>query len=215
MSNDPTTTPVAEGDTQAPTATPADTVEKPRIEYTPEQQAHLQGLIDAAVARAKKSTLAEVEELRTKASKFDELEEAQKTELQRAQEAAERYKSELDAAHNAIKEAELRQQVFDAAVAANAVNAGQVFALIKPDLGEGADVAAAVSAFLDSNPHFVKQTSPQRVPVAQAPGLGAKAPEAGILSISELSKLTADDYVKSPELLARAKASREWHAKNG
>jgi ABC-type transporter Mla subunit MlaD len=200
-------TDIATPDTQ-PT-TPEDSaapLSKARIEYTPEQQAHLQTLIDAAVARAKKGASTEVETLRQKAARLDELEEAQKTELQKAQEAADRYRQEAEQAQATIKEAAVRQTVFEAAVAGNAVNAAQVFALIKADLQEGDDVAAAVGAFLEANPHFVKPTGPTVPHLAPAPGLGTKTAEPGIMS--------RDDYLKDPDLLKRAKASREWHAKH-
>lgn len=185
-----------------------------KVHYTAEQQEHINNLISRAVARAKSEADKARGELEAKASKWDEWEQAQKSELERAREEADKYRSELEQAQATIKEADLRSQVFTAASKSNAVNASQVFALVKDQLVEGANIEEIVSAFLDENPHFVASKAPGvQVPTVQ--GASKQDRTEGMMSLAELQALTAQQLASDPALMARAKAAQAHYAKNG
>lgn len=165
-------------------------------------------------SRVTKKYQDEIDSLKVKASKYDELEQAKKSELEKANEASSKYKSELDAALARIADLEQGSNVSAIATKLGAINASQVYALVKDQLTADADTEQVVKSFLDENPHFVRSeasTPPPTVPVvASLSKQGSKE----IFSKEELAQFSAEDYMRDPELLRKAKASREWHSRN-
>ena len=73
-------------------------------------QAEMDSIIEGRLAREKQK-YADYESLREKAGKYDELQEAQKSELQKATEQTEALKKELDQLKNANKLKDIREKV--------------------------------------------------------------------------------------------------------
>ena len=74
-------------------------------------QEEVDALIKKRLARAKSDVPADYEELKSKAQKFDELEEANKTELQKATEQLEKLKSDIAKRDEADKLRAIKAQV--------------------------------------------------------------------------------------------------------
>lgn len=91
MADESTTTPATEDTTQTQPADGSGGGE-PRT-FTQEQ---VDKMIQARVARVKSTPPADYEELKAKAAKLDELEEANKTELEKAQGSADKWRSKAD-----------------------------------------------------------------------------------------------------------------------
>lgn len=85
-----TTTPTTEDTTQTGTADPSGKATEPKT-FTQEQ---VDRIVQERLARAKATPPADYEDLKAKAARLDELEEAQKTELERATEAASKASAE-------------------------------------------------------------------------------------------------------------------------
>ena len=73
-------------------------------------QAEMDSIIEGRLAREKQK-YADYESLKEKAGKYDELQEAQKSELQKATEQTEALKKELDQLKNANKLKDIREKV--------------------------------------------------------------------------------------------------------
>ena len=73
-------------------------------------QAEMDSIIEGRLAREKQK-YADYENLKEKAGKYDELQEAQKSELQKATEQTEALKKELDQLKNANKLKDIREKV--------------------------------------------------------------------------------------------------------
>ncbi len=74
-------------------------------------QSEVDEIIKKRLARVKNETPADYEELKSKAQKFDELEDANKTELQKATEELERLKGDIAARDAQDKQRTLKEQV--------------------------------------------------------------------------------------------------------
>lgn len=74
-------------------------------------QAEVDEIVKKRLARQKNNTPADYDELKEKAAKFDELEAANKTELQRATDELDKLKADIAKRDAADKEAQLKQQV--------------------------------------------------------------------------------------------------------
>jgi len=77
----------------------------------PKTQEELDELIEGRMARLKRAQKSTMEELEAKAAKYDQLEEAGKTELEKAQGQADAAKTELEKLKSKIAQDELRAQV--------------------------------------------------------------------------------------------------------
>lgn len=78
---------------------------------TKEGRTFTQEEVNSLLARERKSTEAKYSDYVEKAKKFDEFEESQKTELQKANERAEKLQAELDARAKADAVREMKQKV--------------------------------------------------------------------------------------------------------
>lgn len=74
-------------------------------------QAEVDEIVKKRLARSKNNTPADYDELKDKAAKFDELQAANKTELQKATEELDKLKADIAARDAADKETQLKQQV--------------------------------------------------------------------------------------------------------
>jgi hypothetical protein len=104
------------------------------------------------------------DELKTKAAKLDELEAANRTELEKLQTAATAEKARADAAESKMKEALRRSAVVAAAQRAGAVDPDAVYALLNKDEvtigddGQVTGVEEAVKALLVAKEYLVGKT---------------------------------------------------------
>lgn len=123
-------------------------------------QAELDKIVQERVARAKSTPPADYEDLKTKAAELDKLQEAQKTELEKAQERAEKAERDAEAA------AELVQRTkTDSAIVAEAAKRGAdtdvVVSLLDRSAvefdsdGAPTNIADAVDALLKAKPFLV------------------------------------------------------------
>ncbi|HET6908896.1 MAG TPA: phage scaffolding protein [Mycobacteriales bacterium] len=150
---DTTATGAAGGSTDT-TSTDTSTTEK-----LPKSQAELDKLIQDRLAR-QKAQFADYDDLKTKASEFDKLQDAQKTELEREREA--RTAAE-QAAADALARAQrtaLASAVVAEAAKAGAVDPDAVLALLPADAVTVADdgtvtgAADAIKALLEAKPYL-------------------------------------------------------------
>lgn len=74
-------------------------------------QEELNKIVEGRVAKERAKANADYEELRAKASKFDEMEEARKSELQKATEKADKLQAQLDAINKANEIREIKEKV--------------------------------------------------------------------------------------------------------
>ena len=162
-------------------------------------QEELDRIVQDRLARAKREEPADYKELKAQAAKWAEYEESQKTELEKAQNAAKAAQKE---AAQAIARA--NQQLTDAAILTEASKAK----MLKPEhapllvdknsvtIGDDGQVTGAqeaVTAFLEANPEYVGKG---RVadPVAQ----GARGtPTPGQITREELKGMSSAEIVKA------------------
>ena len=121
-------------------------------------QTELDRIVQDRVARARP---ADYDDLKAKATKFDEIDAANKSELEKAQEAARKASEERDTARSEVQEMSKRTAVFAAAVKAGAVDPDAVHALLDKNavtIGNDGQVTGAdeaVKALLESKPYLV------------------------------------------------------------
>lgn len=126
----------------------------------PQSQAELDRIVEERLARERRRT-SDYDELKAKATKYDELEESQKDELQREKDAREKAEREKDEALASARTTLLRASVIAEAASQNAVKPEQVFRLLDTteiefdDDGQPKGVAEAVKALLAENDHLV------------------------------------------------------------
>jgi len=108
-----------------------------------------------------RAKFADYDQLREKAKKYDELDEQNKSELEKAQQRAEAAEQVAADAREEARATRLRTAVITEAVAQKAAKPDQVFRLIDAaefdldDNGEPTNAAAVVEAFLADNPHML------------------------------------------------------------
>lgn len=155
-------------------------------------QAELDAIVKDRLARAK-SQFADYDDLKGKAAKFDEIDAASKSELEKAQaKIAEAEKKAADALDRA-KTASLKSAVLDAAHKANAVDGDAVFALLDKskvtvsDDGAVTGIDDALKALLAEKPYLVgKATTPQG---GSADGGARGVPVQGQLTEADIKRL--------------------------
>jgi hypothetical protein len=122
-------------------------------------------MVQQRIARVKSIPPADYEDLKAKASKFDELDAASKSELEKANERAERAEKErLDAIETANKRL-IAAEILAEASAQKALKPEHMHRLIDTgevtvgDDGQVTGVKEAVEAFLKANPEYVGRPS--------------------------------------------------------
>ena len=133
-------------------------------------QAEMDSIIGERLKRAREK-YADYDELKAKAAKFDEAEEASKSELQKAVEERDRLKAKLDKLE---AEAERAEQV----------------AKVAAEQGVDAALLARMSGDVEDNAKFLKEQ------MANAPKYGA-VPDFGEANAPAGKKSTADQFAES------------------
>ena len=151
-----------------------------------------------------RAKFADYDELKTKALKWAEVEESQKSEVQKAREAAQTAIAQADTLRARIRQ----QAVVTAAIKGGAVNPEQVAALVGIDDIEDSEDSTAigerVTAFLSENSHFLRADRPT---VAAVSG-NAKAAERSSFNLDEIALMDPRELAKNPELLAAVISAR-------
>lgn len=168
----------------------------------PESQAELDRIIQDRLSR-ERAKFADYDDLKTKASRLDEIEAANQTELEKAQRAAEEATQRATQLEQQYRAATVRSAVQAAAMKAGAVDPDAVLALLPSDavtIGDDGQVTGAdeaVGALLEAKPFLKGQAAPSFPPVPQ--GQQGKA-----------GSITRDDLKRmSPEAIERARAAGE------
>ena len=173
----------------------------PEAPATPPEPPHMvaQDQVDRIVQERlnrERQKFADYDDLKQKATRFDEMEAASLSDLEKANSRADAAEKSAADATALAKETNVRSAVISAAVKAGAVNADAVFKLIERDavtVGDDGSVTGAeeaVAALLESDPYLVGKASP---PVAAADG-GPRGSGTGTkqLTRDDLSSMTPD-----------------------
>lgn len=170
-------------------------------------QAELERIVQDRVARESKKYDG-FDDLKTKAAEFDKIQDQQKSELQRANERAE--KAERDAAERttAANTRLMEAAVLSEATKQKAIKPEHLFKLIdtkKVTVGDDGQVAGAegaVKAFLEANPEYVGTTSHNGGADQGARGGTKQFKTTDGMSSAEIAKAVTeghlDEYLKSP-----------------
>lgn len=98
---------MSEIETNATVPTPEETAEQPERTFT---QAEVDSIVEGRLKR-ERAKYSDYEALKSKATAYDEAQEASKTDLERATERAEELQKQLDALTTANQERELREKI--------------------------------------------------------------------------------------------------------
>lgn len=202
-------------DTTPDTTDTPDPVDTPTAPDGYVSQAEVDRIIQERLARQSKK-YADYDQLQAAAAKWAEVEESNKTELQKAQEAAQAAQAELTALRDRLRTQTITSALTQAATAAGAINPAQVVKLLDLDVDlddDGnitTDIASAVTTFLGENPHLVgKGTSPAPTPTLPAvPGVAKTAEPSQSVTMEDIAKMDPRELAKNPEALKAAIAAR-------
>lgn len=199
----------------APTAEATDTTE---VVAEPETVSMTQAEIDALIADRigrERKKYADYNDLKAAAAKLAEIEESQKTELQKATETAAQYQERLEALNSKLRTQAVTSAITQAALAAGAVNPAQVVKLldleveVDDDYNIVTDVEAAVTAFLTENPHLTAK-APTGAPQA-VPGNSKPAAASSVVNLSDIASMDPAELAKNPELWKSAIEARNQY----
>lgn len=152
--------------TETPTET-VEAVEAPVTEEAKFTQADMDRVVQKRLAQEAKKT-ADYEDLKTKLQSY---EDAQKTEAQKAQEAASEWEKKYAALETQVKQSEIKAAV--AQVNETTLSTDKLLRLL--DIDDAADAGDAVKAFLAENPQLAKTPT-----AAKAPGAAKTSDAANI-----------------------------------
>lgn len=201
MAEPPTPAPPAPG----PTPDPAPPAPAPARVFTQEE-------VNSLLAGEKRRLLADqpdLAELRDKAKKFDELDAASKSELEREKARADAAEKRATDALNASKQIALSAAITTAATKAGAIDPDAVLALIAKDSvtigddGRVTGVDEAVKALLESKPYLVGKQPPT------PPAGGDGGHRGGPPTPGQLTQADLDEMVRKGDHDGIAKAHRE------
>lgn len=133
-------------------------------------QADVDRIVQERLSRAKLRPPTDYEDLKAKAAKLDELEAANKTELERAQEAQRKADERAEAAERRSQEISRRHAIEREAAKQKAADPDDVFAVLQTsakyrdmvtmdDDGQVTGVEDAIKAILTDKPHLVGKVS--------------------------------------------------------
>lgn len=151
---DPTPDPTPAPEPPAPTPDPVP---------DPEPRTFTQDEVNALMARQKRDLLAaepDLAELRRKAKHYDDLEEANKSELQKATDRATQLEAELEASRTSMREERLRSAIVGEAARRGVVDPDAAVALIDrsaidfTDDGTPNNIAGAMDSLLQARPYL-------------------------------------------------------------
>lgn len=195
---------MSDTDTAGDAGDPKDASEASAKTFT---QADLEHQIGLRLAR-ERAKYADYDELRAKAERLDEIEAANQSELEKAQQRAEQAEQALEQIKVEMRSTRLRAAIEGAARDLGAVDASDVFALVDKDqvtVGDDGQVTGAVEAvkaLLEAKPHLVgNQTAP-----APAPGSADGGPRGSSdrdrprqLTRADLSSMSPEQIVAAEE----------------
>lgn len=159
-------------------------------------------IVKDRLARVKAEPPADYDDLKAKAAKLDELEQANKTELEKAIARAEQAEQVAKAAADRARRADIKSAVTSAATVAGAVDPDAVLALLGDDavtVGDDGQVTGAdeaVKALLESKPYLVgkpansAETKPAPSGDGGPRGGGDGKPQ---LTRADLARMTPDE----------------------
>lgn len=148
-------------------ADPADPAADPQSDKT-FTQADVDRIVQERVARAKTTPPDDYEDLKAKAQKFDELEQANSTELDKQKAAREKAERERDDALASVKESRLAAAVIGAAAKKNIVDPDAALALLDrstltlDDAGTPTNVDEALTQLLEAKPYLAATNGGRR-----------------------------------------------------
>ena len=153
-------------------------------------------MVKDRIARVKATPPADYEDLKAKASKFDELDAANKSELEKANERAERAEKERQDAIETANKRLIAAEILAEASAQKALKPEHMHRLIDTgevtvgDDGQVTGVKEAVQAFLKANPEYVGRPS-------GSADQGAREGSAGVKQVTEaeLKTMTPEQRV--------------------
>lgn len=177
-----TATPAGEGTTQTAAAAQSGQQPMPKT-FTQEE---VNAIVEKRVARVKATPPADYEDLKAKAARLDELEQANKSELEKATDAAAKAKASRDEWKARFEELEARTQRADAIRAAAA------------EYGVDADMLSRMEGDVEENAKFLKAREDARPKFGDMRD-GGEQPSAG-MTMDEIRK------IKDPAKRVRARA---------
>lgn len=131
-------------------------------------QADVDRIVQERVARAKTTPPDDYEDLKAKAQKFDELEQANSTELDKAKTAREKAEKERDDALASVKESKLSAAVIAAAAKKNIVDPDAALALLDrstltlDDAGKPTNADEVLDSLLKDKPYLAATNGGRR-----------------------------------------------------
>lgn len=161
-------------------------------------QADLDRIVQDRLLRERQK-FADYEDLKSKAAKFDELESAQKSELEKANERLAALERQAADAAQAAQDALLRAAVVSEAARRNVIDPDAAFALIDraalefAEDGQPLNVAEAMDSLLEARPYLVAQQGGSRGNADQ----GARGGRSGQLSRDDLKNMSPAEIVKA------------------
>lgn len=163
-------------------------------------QAELDRVVKERLAR-QKAQFGDYDDLKTKATEYDKLAEAQKTELQKAQDRAAELEQKMTAAEQRAQETALKAAVISEAAKKNVIDPDVAVALIdKGALEFGEDgspmnVAELVDALLEQRPYLVAASGGSRGNA----DLGARSGGTGPQQVTReaLARMSPQEVVKA------------------
>lgn len=201
----------ADGDPPPPKPPPPPAPPEPKPdEPRPMTQADIDRIVQDRLAR-ERAKFADYDDLKEKASKFDELDAASKTELDKAREAAQRAQAERDAALSKASEISKRAALVAAASSAGAANANVVADLLarsdKVTVGDDGTVSGAedaVNELLEKETYLRTGTpAPPPPPPPGSADSGARTPTPGQITDREVLKTMTPEQIEEARIAGR------------
>lgn len=189
-------------DTTPPQADPTADPTPPSGQQDPDSektftQAELEKIVGERLAR-ERSKYGDYDTLKAKASKFDEVEQANKTELEQARDREATAVAARDEALAHARDLMIRAALLQAATAAGAVDPDAVVQLADrsevtiDDTGAVTGADTAVKALLDTKPYLVK-TDPASSPTSGAAPNSGRNTAGGQITREQLTQMTPDE----------------------
>lgn len=169
-------------------------------------QADVDRIVQDRLARVKPSNPADYDDLKAKAAKFDELEAANQTELEKAQARAELAEKAASEAAERVRSMSIRSSIISAATTAGAVDPDAVLAMLGKDAvtygddGQVTGADEAVKALLESKPYLVGKPAEPAKPAPS--GDGGPRGDSGSgrtdqLGRDDITRLSDDEFAKA------------------
>jgi hypothetical protein len=200
------TQPVGDTATDPPVDAPAD----PPADGKTFTQAELDRIVQDRLARAKATPPPDYEELKAKAAKLEELEEASKSELEKAQAKADKALKDSEAAIERANKRLVEAAILAEATAQKAIKPEHLHRLVDTgevtvgDDGQVTGAKEAVEGFLKANPEYVGTGRP----------IGSA--DQGARDHGGVKQLTRDDLkTMSPDAIVKARSEGRTAAIEG